>query len=54
MVHRAVDEFLDFVRLGRDDAGEVGSLRRNVEHIYAGGAGTTARLDHDLTRMARP
>ena len=51
MMKNPLDELLDFVRLGRYDAVEVGSLLRSVEHIYAGGTGTAARLDHDLPGM---
>jgi hypothetical protein len=36
MMENTFDELLDFVRLGRYDAGEVGSLVRGIENIYAG------------------
>lgn len=52
MVHRTVDEFLDFVRCRRDDVGESGCLRGRIEHVDAGGAGTTARFDDDPARVA--
>ena len=37
MMKNTGDELLDLVWLGRYDTGEVGRLRRRVEHIYPSG-----------------